>query len=53
MKIIVFTNKEYEAILTDGHKSILINYSDNVKDIYNFAAWACETYSATIDILFM
>lgn len=54
MKIIVFKkNSEYKAVLSDGHRPILTNYYDDVKDVYDFAEWACDTYSSTIDVLFI
>lgn len=54
MKIIVLiNNNEYKAVLSDGNRSILTNYYDDVKDVYDFAEWACDTYSTTIDVLFI
>ena len=31
MKIIVFYNNEYKAVLSDSHKPILTNYYDDIK----------------------
>lgn len=54
MKIIVFkNNNEYKAVLSDGHRPILTNYFDVVKEVYDFAGWACDLYSTTIDVLFI
>ena len=53
MKIIVFKNNEYKAVLSDGHRPVLTNYYDDINDVYDFVEWACNTYSTTIDILFI
>ena len=52
MRVIVFKTNEYKAVLSDGHKPIITNYYNDIKDVYDFAAWACETYSTTIDVVF-
>lgn len=54
MKIKVFENeKEYRAVLTDGHRPKLVNWYANVSDVYDFAKWASERYDAKVDVEFV
>lgn len=54
MKIKVFKNgKEYKAVLTDGHRPKLINWYENISDVYDFADWASERYDTIVGVEFV
>ena len=54
MKIKVFKNgKEYKAVWTDGHRPKLINWYENISDVYDFADWASERYDTIVGVEFV